>query len=181
MVLACFEMLTASLIVLLSSLALLLVAKPSLPFPLNVLTPGALTALFLPARPPPFPFTVASTLAPSQNTLEYLALLQVEQKYSQLAAVRYAAAQAVASEHVCRVDLHCDTGPEVLPHQMHRERGGGRRDRERQRETERQGDECFRLTLLSNAVYPLDIIRSTTLLCSPPQPIRQRPRRNRCG
>ncbi|EGD80788.1 ULK protein kinase [Salpingoeca rosetta] len=47
------------------------------------------------------------------NTLEYLALLQVENKYSGLAAVRYAAAQAVRSEHVCRVDLHCDTGPEV--------------------------------------------------------------------
>ena len=49
----------------------------------------------------------------TQNTLEYLTLLQLEQKHGRLAATRYAAAQAVKSEHVCRIDLHCDTGPEV--------------------------------------------------------------------
>eukprot|EP00043_Microstomoeca_roanoka_P016636 m.171111 g.171111 ORF g.171111 m.171111 type:complete len:1523 (-) comp16496_c0_seq3:66-4634(-) len=47
------------------------------------------------------------------NTLEYLALLQVEDKDAERAATRYAAAQHVQSPYVCTYDLHCETGPEV--------------------------------------------------------------------
>eukprot|EP00055_Hartaetosiga_balthica_P006815 m.22275 g.22275 ORF g.22275 m.22275 type:complete len:1587 (-) comp5444_c0_seq1:124-4884(-) len=47
------------------------------------------------------------------KTLEYLALLQVQEKNRHEAAVRFASANCVQSPFVCESYLHCDTGPEV--------------------------------------------------------------------
>eukprot|EP01147_Barroeca_monosierra_P009669 gene9669-1881_t len=57
--------------------------------------------------------TTATFKGRKSNTLDYLALLQTDKNYAKQAAVRYAAAQLVSSPHVCKVDLHCDTGQEI--------------------------------------------------------------------